>query len=114
MILKLRFWIAKDSSQTLGSKLSDPHQIKVRLRDLTGKLLDNLAATTARKRCCQGLDILAKGWVGSNRNRQAVAYCVAAAAETAEFGSRPGALSRVLAIGGGSTIRRHQPVPRLP
>jgi hypothetical protein len=38
----------------------------------------------------------------------------AAAAETAEFGSRPGALSRVLAVGDGLACLRHHPTPRLP
>ena len=46
-----------------------------------------------------------KGWVGSNRNRQAVAQRVAAAAETAKLGSRPGTLLRVLAVGGGLAVK---------
>ena len=58
-----------------------PHQIKVCLCDLTGQLLDNLAATTACQRCCQRLDFLAERRIRANCNRQAVAQRVAPTAE---------------------------------
>jgi hypothetical protein len=96
--LELCFWIAKDSIETHWLQFSNPQEIEFCLGNLTGKLFDDLSTAAALKRFCQGLDVLAEGWIVSNRDCQAVAKCVAAAMAAAELGSRPGAVFRVLRL----------------
>jgi len=56
IIPELCFWIAKDRIETRCLQFSDPQQIELGLRDLTGKLFDDLSAAVALKRRCQGLE----------------------------------------------------------
>jgi hypothetical protein len=89
IIAERYLWIVEDLVEMRCLQFPDPQQIELCLRNLTGKFSDDLPTATL-KRCCQCLDVLAEGWIGSNRDCQAVAK--------RKFGSARGISKTVAAL----------------